>query len=583
MASPPPPPPPQPTPQVSLPQQMPQASLQHQQGLNAPVSGAADPNTHNSTAGSLGGAPQPFTGQDTQSQGHLTGDTSHGGEPPSDMNGDALMSNSNVEPDISVEELDRLADEWEAQGKPKCPTCGFQHPPPCRPSVVQQNKELKELKKTDPEAYSVQSKVIGDCRRAEQEARKQRRAAKLATRANAGQPAPRTAGANSTSRANASRPPKAGRNQSRASQSRGKKLEFPWCRNCQAFHQWGQHTLNREGVQDLLNRQAYGERVPDATPIQEARAARRDVRVVNQNAPTLTPEQAQGNIDQRRAERLARSDRLISQLPAMAENMPPQYILNWWSGLYHDDMRPISMFPQGQLPLPAAYPQQQQPGPYPPQHPPQAAAYLGQYQPQAATYPEQPLPQAATHPAQLPPQQANTYAPPTSYADTASDVIQGTRFNVTPGSRPATSRRNPRTPGSALEERLRQPGGGRGQNNQRRRPTREEEERGRQPNPVARANNARAQRNTQGQPPNGDKAGNNDTARQGETSKEDETTSGGPSEKDQTADSRPKGKFKKGDTYSLISAAPISNAKSGGEHFLPPRPPPSGGEEDEIE
>lgn len=411
MASPPPPPPPPPpaqsAPQVWLQQQQ---QLLRQKGTDAPGSGAANSNhIQDSHAGLLGGAQPLLAGQDKQSQAHLGAAADDGlNDPTPQNNGKVQSSDINPEMDttanhgeqtLSIEELDRMADEWEHAGKPKCPSCGASHPPPCDPNMVQFNKELKALKSQDKAAYKAKIAIVQDKRRADKEARRLR---KLQSSGKAVDTDVAMSGTPSSARKpNSTSAPK-GKKQSRAQYAR--KFKPSYCTSCQAYHEQGQHIRTKQEASELLTQQAYGQApVPDTAPIKGAKAARLIVKTANMNTPKATPEEAKAKIAQQVADQKERTMAFIQQAPALLETLTPQHRVNFMAGLFHANMGPITALPSGP---------HMAPPPPPPPPPPQAAAYAA--------------------PA------------PTTFASTAHNVPQGMQYNIAPEARapaPAPKRR----------------------------------------------------------------------------------------------------------------------------------------------
>lgn len=117
-----------------------------QNGAGIPGTGAARPNhTQGPNTGLPGGA-HALAGQDSHGSpaGPLPGaaaEEGHNG--PTQQRDDQAHLSGNQSTgvlELSVEEQHRLAQQWRAQGRKACSTCGAKHPPPCNPGIVKKRK-----------------------------------------------------------------------------------------------------------------------------------------------------------------------------------------------------------------------------------------------------------------------------------------------------------------------------------------------------------------------------------------------------------------------------------------------------------
>jgi hypothetical protein len=223
---------------------------------------------------------------------------------------------------LSEAELARIAREWQAFGKPSCPSCNKKHPPPCNPVRLAELAAIRVLKDKDPEAYQAQMAAFQAKYHKNQDTQPaQKRKAPSSHEAVAGSP-----------------PAKKGRKEERSKRSRG--LHLPWCKSCQEFHLFGKHTKTKQEARDLLNQQAQGlAPIPQLAAMQAAEDEYQQYKIANRRRSQMSTEELFAQYDQRRAEQRGRESALIAQAPAMFANMiqqqGPEAGYNFFVGLYN--------------------------------------------------------------------------------------------------------------------------------------------------------------------------------------------------------------------------------------------------------
>ena len=117
---------------------------QQQNGAGIPRTGTANPNhTQDPKAGLSGGA-YALAGQAPHESPArplpgVAAEERHG-DSTQQMDDQAHLSGTPGARTLSVEELRRLGQQWKAQGRKACNTCGKKHPPPCNPGIVKKRK-----------------------------------------------------------------------------------------------------------------------------------------------------------------------------------------------------------------------------------------------------------------------------------------------------------------------------------------------------------------------------------------------------------------------------------------------------------
>jgi hypothetical protein len=260
---------------------------------------------------------------------------------------------------LSEAELARIVGEWQASGKPSCPSCNKKHPPPCNPIRLAELAAIRALKDKDPEAYHAQMAAFqAKYHKNEGTQPVQKRKAPSSPDAVAGSP-----------------PAQKGRKQERSKRSRG--LQTPWCKNCQEFHLFGKHTKTKQEARDLLNQQAQGlAPIPQLAAMQAAEDEYQQYKIANRRRSQMSTEELFAQYDQRRAEQRSRESAHIAQAPAMfaymMQQQGPEAGYNFLVGLYNGT---ITRFPAHTENSTPAYGYQAQP-----QYPMPAYGYQAQPQ-----------------------------------------------------------------------------------------------------------------------------------------------------------------------------------------------------------
>ena len=246
---------------------------------------------------------------------------------------------------LSEAEIARIVGEWQASGKPSCPSCNKKHPPPCNPIRLAQLAAIRKLKFEDPGAYQAQIAAFqAKYYKNEGTQPAQKRKAPSSPDAVAGSP-----------------PAKKGRKEERSKRSRG--LQIPWCKNCQEFHLFGTPTKTKQEARDLLNQQAQGlAPIPQLAAMQAAEDEYQQYKIANRRRSQTSTEELFAQYDQRRAEQRSRESALIAQAPAtfshMVQQQGPEAGYNFLVGLYNGTVTRFPSQPQHSMP---AYGYQAQP------------------------------------------------------------------------------------------------------------------------------------------------------------------------------------------------------------------------------
>lgn len=300
------------------------------QNLGSQASLPVDASQHLTANGPHGLKPNQVTAAEN-GQTDLTPTTQASGQAhPAVSNPITDTTTSDGVQNLSEAELARIVGEWQASGKPSCPSCNKKHPPPCNPIRLAELAAIRALKDKDPEAYQAQM-VAFQAKYQKNEGTKsvQKRKAPSSPDADAGSP-----------------PAKKGRQQGRNKRSRG--LHLPWCKSCQEFHLFGKHTKTKQEAQDLLNQQLYGlASRPQLAAMQAAMDERRIIMTADANRGQLSAQEAQASLNQRVE---AQRDREMAfrgqQAPAMFANLMrqqgPEAGYNFLVGLYNGT---VNQFP----------------------------------------------------------------------------------------------------------------------------------------------------------------------------------------------------------------------------------------------
>lgn len=407
--------------QQQHPQPQPQSPAQHGD-VQTPGSSVAGPTQPLDSQASLPeDASQKLTGQEphgpTPNQDAASEDGQLDPTPTTQATGQAhpAVSNSTMDTTasdgvqtLSEAELARIAREWQAFGKPSCPSCNKKHPPPCNPVRLAELAAIRVLKDKDPEAYQAQMAAFQAKYHKNQDTQPaQKRKAPSSHEAVAGSP-----------------PAKKGRKEERSKRSRG--LHLPWCKSCQEFHLFGKHTKTKQEAQDLLNQQLYGLAPrPQLAAMQAAMDERRMIMTADANRGQLSAQEAQASLDRRvEAQRDREMAFIEQQAPAMFAHMiqqqGPEAANSFLVGLYNGT---VARFPsQLQYPMPA-YGHQAQP-----QQPMPAYGYPAP----TYGYPASAFPTAQNHGLKAAEMQDTAPQPPMPYSGTAHGVPPGTRYDATP-------------------------------------------------------------------------------------------------------------------------------------------------------